>query len=126
MYACYRNDYTRTLKDKMGANRADSLMGHLKETHTLVDPHFKDMLIYQGGRTFYFPAHTNHLPYLEANGMGQGEVYETLKALEYKDQLVKRMNDLEVLADSTIEAAHPLFQTPLRGAHDAHPRRDWR
>jgi thiol-disulfide isomerase/thioredoxin len=119
MYACYRNDYTGTLKNKMGADRADSLMGHLKETHTLVDPHFKDMLIYQGGRTFYFPAHTDHMPYLEANGMGQGEVYETLKALDYKDQLVKRMNDLEVLSDSAIMAAHPLFQTPLREYNDS-------
>ena len=119
MYACYRNDYTKTLKDKMGAGKADSLMGRLKETHTLVDPHFKDMLIYQGGRTFYFPAHINHIPYLEANGMGQGEVYETLKALDYKDQLVKRMNDLEVLSDSAIEAAHPLFQAPLREYNDS-------
>jgi len=119
MYACYRNDYVKTLKDKMGAGRADSLMGHLKETHTLADPHFKDMLIYQGGRTFYFPAHTNHIPYLEANGMGQGEVYETLKALDYKNQLMKRMNDLEVLSDSAIMAAHPLFQTPLREYNDS-------
>ena len=119
LYACYRNDYVKTLKDKMGAGRADSLMGHLKETHTLTDPHFKDMLIYQGGRTFYFPAHTNHIPYLEANGMGQGEVYETLKALDYKNQLMKRMNDLEVLSDSAIMAAHPLFQTPLREYNDS-------
>lgn len=119
MYACYRNDYTGTLKNKMGADRADSLMGHLKETHTLVDPHFKDMLIYQGGRTFYFPAHIDHIPYLEANGMVQGEVYETLKALDYKDQLVKRMNDLEVLSDSAIQAAHPQFQTPLREYNDS-------
>ncbi len=119
LYACYRNDYVKTLKDKMGAGRADSLMGHLKETHTLADPHFKDMLIYQGGRTFYFPAHTNHIPYLEANGMGQGEVYETLKALDYKNQLMKRMNDLEVLSDSAIMAAHPLFQTPLREYNDS-------
>ena len=119
IYACYRNDYVKTLKDKMGAGRADSLMGHLKETHTLADPHFKDMLIYQGGRTFYFPAHTNHIPYLEANGMGQGEVYETLKALDYKNQLMKRMNDLEVLSDSAIMAAHPLFQTPLREYNDS-------
>ena len=51
--------------------------------------------------------------------MGQGEVYETLKALDYKDQLVKRMNDMEVLSDSTIEAAHPLFQTPLREYNDS-------
>ena len=119
LYACYRNDYVKTLKDKMGAGRADSLMGHLKETHTLADPHFKDMLIYEGGRTFYFPAHTNHIPYLEANGMGQGEVYETLKALDYKNQLMKRMNDLEVLSDSAIMAAHPLFQTPLREYNDS-------
>ena len=119
LYACYRNDYVKTLKDKMGAGRADSLIGHLKETHTLADPHFKDMLIYQGGRTFYFPAHTNHIPYLEANGMGQGEVYETLKALDYKNQLMKRMNDLEVLSDSAIMAAHPLFQTPLREYNDS-------
>ncbi|MCR5643243.1 MAG: TlpA family protein disulfide reductase [Prevotella sp.] len=119
LYACYRNDYVKTLKDKMGAGRADSLMGHLKETHTLADPHFKDMLIYQGGRTFYFPAHTNHIPYLEANGMGQGEVYETLKALDYKNQLMKRMNDLEVLSDCAIMAAHPLFQTPLREYNDS-------
>lgn len=119
LYACYRNDYVKTLKDKMGAGRADSLIGHLKQTHTLADPHFKDMLIYQGGRTFYFPAHTNHIPYLEANGMGQGEVYETLKALDYKDKLVKRMNDLEVLTDSAILAAHPLFQTPLREYNDS-------
>lgn len=119
LYASYRNDYVKTLKDRMGADRADSLMGRLKESHTLADPHFKDMLIYQGGRTFYFPAHTNHIPYLEANGMGQGEVYETLKALDYKNQLVKRMDDLEVLTDSTIQAAHPLFQAPLHEYNDS-------
>ena len=51
--------------------------------------------------------------------MGQGEVYETLKALDYKDQLVKRMNDLEVLTDSAIQAAHPQFQTPLRKYNDS-------
>ena len=119
LYASYRNDYVKTLKDRMGADRADSLMGRLKETYTLADPHFKDMLIYQDGRTFYFPAHTNHIPYLEANGMGQGEVYETLKALDYKNQLVKRMDDLEVLTDSTIQAAHPQFQAPLREYNDS-------
>lgn len=119
LYASYRNDYVKTLKDRMGADRADSLMGRLKETYTLADPHFKDMLIYQDGRTFYFPAHTNHIPYLEANGMGQGEVYETLKALDYKNQLVKRMDDLEVLTDSTIQAAHPLFQAPLHEYNDS-------
>ncbi len=119
VYVCSRIDYVKTLRDKMGAAKADSLTDHLKETYTLTDPHFKDMLIYQGGRTFYFPAHTDHIPYLEANGFSNSEVCETLKALHYKDQLVKRMNDLEVLSDSDILAAHPQFQMPLREYNDS-------
>ncbi|MCR5130418.1 MAG: TlpA family protein disulfide reductase [Prevotella sp.] len=119
VYVCSRIDYAKTLKDKMGAEKADSVTGHLKETYTLVDPHFKDMLIYQGGRTFYFPAHVAHIPYLEANGFSHSEVCQTLKALDYKDRLVKRMNGLEVLSDSDILAANPQFQTPLREYNDS-------
>ena len=119
MYVSYRHDYAKMLKTRMGADKADSLSAHLAETYTLKDPHFKDMLIYQGGRSFYFPAHTNHIPYLEANGMGQGEPYETLKALAYKDHLVERMNALEVLSDSAILAAHRIFQAPLREYNDS-------
>ena len=120
MYVCNRHDYAKQAKSGTGSAATDSIrLEHLKETYTLVDPHFKDMLLYRDGRTFYMPAHTNHMPYLEANGFGQSEVYETLKALDYKNQLVDKMNKLELLSDSDIQAAHPLFQAPLREYNDS-------
>ena len=78
LYVCYRHDYAKMLKQRMGSTPIDSLVAHLEETYTLVDPHFQDMLFYRDGRTYYMSAHTDHLPYLEANGSGQSEVYATL------------------------------------------------
>lgn len=119
-YVCNRHNYANRAKTGTKDKVADSIaVDQLTRTYTLADPHFKDMLLYRDGRTFYMTAHTDHLPYLEANGVNSGEVYETLKALDYKDQLVKRMNALEVLTDKDIMAAHPLFRTPLREFNDS-------
>ncbi len=119
LYVSYRHDYAKMLKQRMGSTPTDSLVAHLHDTYTLVDPHFQDMLLYRDGRTLYMPVHTDHLAYLEANGFSQSEVYETLKAWDYKNQLVDKMNKMELLSDSDILAAHPLFQTPLREYNDS-------
>jgi len=119
-YVNIRHNYAKHAKSGTGNATTDSIrLAHLKETHTLKDPHFNDLLLYRDGRTFYMPAHTDHLPYLEANGFDHNEVYESLKALAYKDQLVDRMKKLDLVSDSEIKAAHPLFQKPLREFNDS-------
>ena len=119
LYVCYRHNYANMLKQKMDPTPIDSLVTHLSETYTLADSHIKDMLLYRDGRAFYMPAHTDHIPYLEANGLGNDEVCKTLKALDYKQQLLHKLDSLEVLSDEAIGAAHPLFQTPLREYNDS-------
>lgn len=118
-YVYYRQDYAKSLKNRMRPTPVDSLVAHLDETYTLADPHFNDMLLYRDGRTFYMPARIDHIPYLEANGLGGGEVCSTLRALDYSRRMVSRMDSLKVLSDGDIRKAHPLFQAPLREYNDS-------
>ena len=118
LYVCHRHNYVNIVRVRMEGQNTDSLVAHLNETYTLKDPHIKDMILYQDGLTFYMPARTAHLPFLKANGLEHTDAYKTLKMLDDADQLVKRMNDLEVLSDSVIQTAHPLFQSGLRHRND--------
>ena len=119
LYVCHRHNYDNMVRVRMEGQNIDSLVAHLNETYTLKDPHIKDMILYQDGLTFYMPAHTAHLPFLKANGLEHTDAYKTLKILDDADQLVKRMDDLEVLSDSVIQTAHPLFQSGLRHRNDS-------
>ena len=119
LYVCHRHNYVNIVRVRMEGQNTDSLVAHLNETYTLKDPHIKDMILYQDGLTFYMPARTAHLPFLKANGLEHTDAYKTLKMLDDADQLVKRMNDLEVLSDSVIQTAHPLFQSGLRHRNDS-------
>jgi len=119
LYVCHRHNYDNMVRVRMEGQNTDSLVAHLNETYTLKDPHIKDMILYQDGLTFYMPAHTAHLPFLKANGLEHTDAYKTLKMLDDADQLVKRMDDLEVLSDSVIQTAHSLFQSGLRHRNDS-------
>ena len=119
LYVCHRHNYVNIVRIRMEGQNIDSLVAHLNETYTLKDPHIKDMILYQDGLTFYMPVRTAHLPFLKANGLEHTDAYKTLKMLDDADQLVKRMNDLEVLSDSVIQTAHPLFQSGLRHRNDS-------
>ena len=86
--------YVRTMMDYQGAiawkmklHNPDSTLARLKETYTLADPHAKDLLLYHDGRTFYLPLYPSRLPYLEANGLDHGEVYEMMKGFNAYDDL---------------------------------------
>lgn len=119
LYVCHRHNYDNIVRVRMEGQNTDSLVAHLNETYTLKDPHIKDMILYQDGLTFYMPARTAHLPFLKANGLEHTDAYKTLKMLDDADQLVKRMDDLEVLSDSVIKTVHPLFQSGLRHRNDS-------
>ena len=119
LYVCHRHNYDNIVRIRMEGQNTDSLVAHLNETYTLIEPHIKDMILYQDGLTFYMPARTAHLPFLKANGLEHTDAYKTLKILDDADQLVKRMNDLEVLSDSVIQTAHSLFQSGLRHRNDS-------
>ena len=119
LYVRHRHNYDNMVRVRMEGQNTDSLVAHLNETYTLKDPHIKDMILYQDGLTFYMPARTAHLPFLKANGLEHTDAYKTLKMLDDADQLVKRMDDLEVLSDSVIQTAHPLFQSGLRHRNDS-------
>ena len=119
LYVRHRHNYVNIVRVRMEGQNIDSLVAHLNETYTLKDPHIKDMILYQDGLTFYMPAHTAHLPFLKANGLEHTDAYKTLKMLDDADQLVKRIDDLEVLSDSVIQTVHPLLQSGLRHRNDS-------
>lgn len=119
LYVCHRHDYANAVRFRMEGQNIDSLVVHLNETYTLKEPHIKDMMLYQDGLTFYMPARTVHLPFLKDNGLELTDAYKTLKALDDADQLVRRMNDLELLSDSMIQTAHPFLQSGLRHRNDS-------
>lgn len=119
LYVCHRHNYDNIVRVRMEGQNIDSLVVHLNETYTLKEPHIKDMILYQDGLTFYMPVRIAHLPFLKANGLELTDAYKTLKALDDADQLVKRMDDLEVLSDSVIQTVHPLLQSGLRHRNDS-------
>ena len=119
LYVCHRHNYDNMVRVRMEGQNTDSLVAHLNETYTLKDPHIKDMMLYQDGLTFYMPVRTAHLPFLKANGLEHTDAYKTLKILDDADQLVKRMDDLEVLSDSVIQTVHPRLQSGLRHRNDS-------
>ena len=137
-----RKDYTRRQKDfftlmtdltYMRANvrcinalawrynlpNPDSTLAHLKNTHTLVDPHAKDLQFGRDGRSFYFPLNTEILPYLKANGLDKGEVYEMTRDFFRAQTIGEKMNNAEVQPDSVIQSIHPYFQPVLRAFNDS-------
>lgn len=118
--------YVRTMMDYQGAiawkmklHNPDSTLARLKETYTLADPHAKDLLLYHDGRTFYLPLYPSRLPYLEANGLDHGEVYEMMKGFNEALKIGKKIKVGEVQKDSVIQAVHPYFQPVLRAFNDS-------
>lgn len=119
VYVDVRLDYLNKLKEKMKLSNPDSTLATLKETHTLADAHFKDLKLYRDGTTFYLPLNANHVPYLEANGMNQGEVYEMMKGFADAREMGRKLGNLEVQSDDAIRSSHPHFQPVLRALNDS-------
>lgn len=141
---CGRTDYTRRQRDfaNLLADRAylnirhsyelavgykmrtlgldaDSAIAHLKATYTLKDPHACDLHLFRDGTTYYATTSTDFLPYLRANGLNHGEVYDFLSAFDEAIALGKKMRNAEVQSESTIARIHPYFQPVLRAFNDS-------
>lgn len=107
------------LKWRYNLTNPDSTLAHLTKTHTLVDPHAKDLQFGRDGRSFYFPLDTELLPYWEANGLDNGEVYEMTKSFAKAQALGEKMNNAEVQTDSVIQSVHTYFHPVLRAFNDS-------
>lgn len=119
VYVNVRLDYLNKLKEKMKLSNPDSALALLKETYTLKDARFKDLKLYRDGTTFYLPLNARCVPYLEANGLNSGEVYDMIKGFADAQQLGKKLGNLEVQSDDVITTAHPHFQPILRMFNDS-------
>jgi len=109
--------YTRRQQDFLRLLLEDYYVRTVQE-HTLSDPHAKDLILFRDGRSYYLPPQASHLPYLEANGLDHGEVYEMLKGFAEAQKMGKKMQQGKVQSDSVILAAHPYFQPVLRAFND--------
>lgn len=113
-----RQGYTRRQQDFLQLLMENYYVRTVQE-HTLIDTHAKDLQLFRDGRTYYLPLQTNHLPYLEANGLDHGEVYQMLKSFAEAKEIGERMKQGKVQPDSVILAAHPYFQPVLRAFNDS-------
>lgn len=111
--------YYDVLKWRFQLSNPDSTLAHLTKTYTLVDPHAKDLQFGRDGRSFYFPLEPDLLPYWEANGLDNGEVYEMTRNFAKAQALGKKMKNTEVQTDSAIQSVHPYFQPVLRAFNDS-------
>ena len=112
-----RRGYTHRQQDFLRLLLEDYYVRTIQE-HTLTDPHAKDLMLFRDGRSYYLPLKSERLPYLEANGLDHGEVYEMLKGFVEAKKVGEKMRQGEVQADSVILAAHPYFQPVLRAFND--------
>lgn len=120
-YLNIRQNYGLAVGYKMrtlGLN-ADSAIARLKETYTLEDAHARDLHLFRDGTTYYATTSTSILPYLRANGLDHGEVYDFLAAFDEAIALGQKMKEAEVQTDSAIARIHPYFQPVLRAFNDS-------
>ena len=120
-YLNIRKNYGLAVGYKMrtlGLN-ADSAIARLKETYTLEDPHARDLHLFRDGTTYYATTSTSFLPYLRANGLNHGEVYDFLSAFDEAIALGQKMKQGKVQPDSAIAQIHPYFQPVLRTFNDS-------
>jgi thiol-disulfide isomerase/thioredoxin len=76
-------------------------------------------MLYRDGRSFYLPLNLSNLPYLEANGMDKGEVYDMMKAYASAKVVGDKLRAGEVQPDSIIQSIHPYFQQVLKVKNDS-------
>ena len=112
-----RHGYTRRQQDFLRLLLEDYYVRTVQE-HTLVDAHARDLMLFRDGRSYYLPPRAERLPYLEANGLNRGEVYEMLKGFSEAKEIAAYMRQGHVQPDSVILAAHPYFQPVLRAFND--------
>ena len=113
-----RCGYTRRQQDFLRLLLEDYYVRTVQE-HTLVDAHARDLILFRDGRSYYLPPQASRLPYLEANGLDHGEVYELLKGFAEAQKIGEKMRQGKVQPDSVILAAHPYFQPVLHAFNDS-------
>ena len=120
IYLATRMSYEPLLQWLIGyGNDISDVIAEMKKTQTFVDPHAKDLMLYRDGRSFYLPLNLIHLPYLEANGMDKGEVYDMMKAYASAKVVGDKLRAGEVQPDSIIQSVHPYFQQVLKVKNDS-------
>ena len=112
-----RRGYTRRQQDFLRLLLEDYYVRTV-QAHTLTDPHARDLILFRDGRSYYLPPKVERLPYLEANGLNHGEVYEMLKGFAEAKEIAAQMRQGHVQTDSVIQKAHPYFQAVLRAFND--------
>ena len=112
-----RQSYTRRQQDFLRLLLEDYYVRTVQE-HTLTDPHARDLMLFRDGRSYYLPPKVERLPYLEANGLNHGEVYEMLKGFAEAKEIAAQIRQGHVQSDSMIQGAHPYFQPVLRVFND--------
>lgn len=118
-YLNIRHSYELAVGYKMRWQNTDSVIARLKATYTLEDPHACDLRLFRDGTTYYATTSTSVLPYLRANGLDHGEVYDFLVAFDEAKALGQKMRNAEVQEDSAIARIHPYFQPVLRAFNDS-------
>ena len=113
-----RRGYTRRQQDFLRLLLEDYYVRIVQE-HTQIDAHARDLILFRDGRSYYLPPQASRLPYLEANGLDHGEVYELLKGFAEAQKIGEKMRQGKVQPDSVILAAHPYFQPVLRAFNDS-------
>jgi len=113
-----RRGYTRRQQDFLRLLLEDYYVRTVQE-HTQIDAHARDLILFRDGRSYYLPPQASRLPYLEANGLDHGEVYELLKGFAEAQKIGEKMRQGKVQPDSVILAAHPYFQPVLRAFNDS-------
>ena len=112
-----RRGYTRRQQDFLRLLLEDYYVRTV-QAHTLTDPHARDLMLFRDGRSYYLPPIADRLPYLKANGLDHGEVYEMLKGFADAKEKAAQMRQGHVLPDSVIQTAHPYFRPILRAFND--------
>ena len=112
-----RRGYTRRQQDFLRLLLEDYYVRTV-QVHTQKDPHAHDLMLFRDGRSYYLPLKAERLPYLEANGLDHGEVYEMLKGFAKAKEIAAKMRQGYVQSDSVILTVHPYFQPVLRAFND--------
>ena len=112
-----RHGYTHRQQDFLRLLLEDYYVRTI-QAHTLTDPHARDLILFRDGRSYYLPPKSERLPYLEANSLNHGEVYEMLKGFAEAKEIAAQMRQGHVQPDSVILATHPYFQPVLRAFND--------
>lgn len=86
---------------------------------SMVDPHAKELTLFQDMRSAYITDNTSILKYMEANGITTGDFYHWLKDKKRAEMIAEKLNALHPLADiRTLDSISPVYAPLLRQLND--------